>query len=230
VRNAPSPRNRTMIDDRQGTPMTAAARPDRLRRRRTLLPYAAALAALLTVPACTGADPGPTATTPPVSTTSTSTTASEPPSTTTSPTTSVDPVLAKIPAPARAQSEKGAQAFARFFIEQLNVGAMRPDGNVLNGLFIASCKTCVAMHASLEDLEKRDQRHDGQSIKVLATSSIKSSASRPQVLVDVQQISVKVLDSKGRTVRTTASGPGSFVMTLSLVNGHWVAQRLQSVS
>src|SRR5690242_7424409 len=87
-------RNRTMIDDRQGTPMTAAARPHPHRR---LLPYAAAGLAVALLGACTSGDPSPTTTTPPSSTTT-----SAAPSTTStpapSPTTSADPVVARIPA------------------------------------------------------------------------------------------------------------------------------------
>src|SRR6478735_5923908 len=97
--------------------MTAAARPH---RHRTLLPYAAALVALATLGACSGGDPGPTRTTPPAITT----TSSAPTTTTTapapSPTTSVDPVLAKIPAAARGNNAAGAEAFARFYIVQIN--------------------------------------------------------------------------------------------------------------
>ena len=50
--------NRTMIDDRQGTPMTAAARPH---RHRTLLAYAVAPVALAAAGCVHGRRPGPDA-------------------------------------------------------------------------------------------------------------------------------------------------------------------------
>src|SRR6476661_3766767 len=102
-----------MVDDQQGTPMTAAATPH---RHRTLLPYAAALVAVATLGACTGGDPGPSRTASPASITTSST-----PTTTTtapapSPTAPTDPVIAKIPAAARGNNAAGAEAFARFYI------------------------------------------------------------------------------------------------------------------
>src|SRR6478735_2762331 len=109
-----------MVDDQQGTPMTAAATPH---RHRTLLPYAAALVAVATLGACPGGDPGPSRTASPASI--------PPPSTTTapapSPTAPTDPVIAKIPAAARGNNAAGAEAFARFYIMQINAAFSRPD-------------------------------------------------------------------------------------------------------
>ena len=125
--------------------MTAAARPHR-HRQHTKLGYAAASVALATLAGCTGGAPAPTARTLPASPSSSTSTTSRPPATTTSaptPTRSVDPVIAKIPAAARTKTRKGAQAFARFFIESLNVGAARPDAAVLTGLFTSNCETCL---------------------------------------------------------------------------------------
>ncbi|GAB3884827.1 DUF6318 family protein [Terrabacter terrigena] len=208
--------------------MTAAARAD---RHRKLLPYAAALVALATLGACTGSDPGQDTATPPV-TSSTPATTTAVPSTTTkpTPTATVDPVIAKIPAAARAKTEAGAQAFARFFIESLNTGATTANPQVLEGLFTPACETCKAMHDSLQTLKMKHQRHTAPSIKVTGTTAVATTGSARQVLIDVQQISVAVIDSKGNTIRTTAEGPGAFVMTLGVAHGHWVAQRLQTAS
>ncbi|WP_147063780.1 DUF6318 family protein [Terrabacter aerolatus] len=209
--------------------MTAAVRQH---RHRTLLPYAAAGLAAALLGACTSGDPGTTVTTaPPAASTTTSTSAA--PSTTStapSPTTSVDPVLARIPDAARARTAAGAQAFARFFIESLNAGASKPDSRVLAGLFAPSCETCQAMYKSLKILETKKQRHTGDSIRVSATSSLTFSTSAAQVLIDVEQKSVDVVDSKGATVRRTADGPGTFVMSISLNGGHWIATKLQTAS
>src|SRR6476620_5625355 len=152
-----------MIDDRQGTPMTAR---DNVQRHRTYLPWAAALLALGTLGACTssGAAGSPGASSP--TATSAGSTSKAPSSTATttaapSPTTSTDPIIAKIPAPARPITKAGAEAFARFFIDSLNRGATKPDSGVLEGLFTPSCKTCSAMKASLKKLEVQGQRHAG---------------------------------------------------------------------
>jgi hypothetical protein len=211
--------------------MTAA---DRAHRDRKLLPYAAAFVALATLGACSGSDPGPGATTPRVPSTTAvtaTTTMSAPPATTKpTPTATVDPVIAKIPAAARPLTNSGSLAFARFFIDSLNKGATTANPAVLDGLYAPTCGTCAAMHDSLQALKKKDQRHAAPSIKVTETSAVSASSNARQVLIDVQQISVAVTDSKGNTIRTTAEGPGAFVMTLGTAHVHWVAQRLQTAS
>jgi hypothetical protein len=127
-------------------------------------------------------------------------------------------------------SDAGSLAFARFFIESLNAGATSANPAVLDGLYSSTCGTCVAMHDSLQTLKRKSQRHAGPSIKVTGTSPVSSAGNTREVLIDVQQLSVAVLDSKGNTLRTTAAGPGAFVMTLGTTQGHWVAQRLQTAS
>src|SRR6476619_4869556 len=107
-----------MVDDQQGTPMTAAATPH---RHRTLLPYAAALVAVATLGACTGGDPGPSRTTPPASTTTSSAATIKTTTPAPSPTTSVNPVIAKIPAAAQMETPDGSVAFAEFFMTQVNI-------------------------------------------------------------------------------------------------------------
>ncbi|WP_343988975.1 DUF6318 family protein [Terrabacter terrae] len=139
-------------------------------------------------------------------------------------------MIAKIPAAARPHTQEGAEAFARFFIESLNEGATKPDATALAGLFAPGCKTCVAMEKSLQELKAQGERHAGSSIVVSRTSSLTFSTSAAQVLIDVQQKRVKVLNSRGSTLRETASGPGTFVMTLNQNGGHWVASKLQTAS
>ncbi len=88
---------------------------------RRALPYAAGLAALLVAAGCTSSSPTP-ANSSPAPTTATSSPTPTPSGTTTTPkpTTSVDPVMAKIPAAARAETDAGAAAFAEFYFEQVN--------------------------------------------------------------------------------------------------------------
>ena len=226
----PTRRNRTMIDDRQGTPMTAAARPDRQRRlrpQRMLLPYAASLATLLTVTACSGGDPAPAATTPSVGTTSTSTTTSAPPSTTkASPTSTVDPVLAKIPAAARSHTQEGAEAFAQFYMEQVNRAFTTADPTLLAGLSASHCKTCSAFLAGAEDLRKKSHRHKGLSISVDGSPANSYSPKKAVVQIFVTQHSVPVIDKNGKKVEQTREGQGIFIATLDF-HDHWIVWRLQ---
>ncbi len=100
--------------------MTFADRGTVTRRAR---PYAAGLGALLIAAGCTAGAPTPNASTAVPSTTSSSATPTASPSastTTTTPTPTVDPVIAKIPAAARPETMAGAEAFAKFYVGQVN--------------------------------------------------------------------------------------------------------------
>jgi len=208
-----------MIDDRQGTPMTAAARAH---RHRTLLPYAAALVALATLGACTGADPGPAVTTPPA--TSPTTVAKPAPASTTTtpgPTASVDPVIAKIPAAARPETQAGAAAYSTFYFEQLNRSFKTASPELLDGLFEPSCQICVDLRKSSNELKTTSQHHDGDTLKVAFSSATVYNPNQRQVLVRLRQFAVPVVDKDGKQVDTTKAGSGAFVAVLKYTD-HWV--------
>ncbi|GAA2479777.1 DUF6318 family protein [Terrabacter carboxydivorans] len=207
-----------MIDDRQGTPMTAAARP-----HRTPVSYAAAALAVGLLGACTSGDPGPAVTTARTASSSASS-ASPPPTTTTptpSPTTSVDPVLAKIPAAARLETQSGAAAFARFYFEQLNRSFMDASPEILDGLFDPSCRICTDLQKSSRELEAQSRHHAGNTLTVTLASATVFNKKDRQVLVTLDQHSVAVLNKSGKRVDTTKSGKGAFVAALRFTD-HWV--------
>ncbi|MFC3807897.1 DUF6318 family protein [Terrabacter sp. MAHUQ-38] len=206
--------------------MTAAARAHRLRRHRTLLPYAAALAALLTVTACSGGDPGPTATTPPVSPTSMSTTTSAPPAITSATTTSsLDPVIAKIPTAARPDTEAGAAEFAKYYFGQINNGFQTGDPRAVEGLSVASCVTCQAFASAIKALKVKGQRY-GADLAQVEYSSTLDFTPNVRVLIDLSQQQVPILDTKGKRVGLTPTGKASFVVSLKF-SAHWTVTRIQ---
>jgi hypothetical protein len=215
---------RTMIDRRQGTPMTAAARQH---RHRTQLSYAVAPVVLATLAACTGSDPGPVVTTPPSSSTSTGSTA---PTTATSnaprPSPTIDPVLAKIPAPARPETPDGSVAFAEFFVSQVNIGFTTANPHALDGLFSESCKACREFEKGAQELKKRGLRHNGTSLETAGANSNEYSSKVRSVAVLVTQNSVPVINEAGKSVRRTNAGSGTLLATLTF-KGHWIVTNLQ---
>ncbi|MGO4360506.1 DUF6318 family protein [Terrabacter sp. RAF57] len=199
--------------------MTAAARPH---RHRTLLAYAVAPVALAALGACTGSDTGPAVTTPP--STSAVTSSSAPTTTTTSaapsPTATVDPVIAKIPAAARPETQAGAAAFTRFFFEQLNRSFKDASPEVLDGLFASSCEICTDLSRSAKELKMASEHHDGNTLKVTFSSATIFNDRDRQVLVKLEQFAVPVVDENGKRVDTTRAGSGAFVAVLRF-STHW---------
>lgn len=217
------PTPRTMIDDRQGTPMTAAAR---VHRHRRLLPYAAALVAAATLGSCSGGDPGPATTAPPVTSTAATTTTAQPTTMTPTPTATVDPVIAKIPAAARSHSRAGAEAFGRFYMEQVNQAFTQADPNALVGLARPTCKTCSSFLAGAKELRAKGIHHQGVSITVEGSPANAYSSNRAVIQIFVTQHSVPVVDKENKKVDQTKAGEGILIATLAFEQ-RWVMERLQ---
>lgn len=221
ARNARHSTQRTMIDDRQGTPMPAA---------KPLALYAAALVALSALAACSGGDPVPSARTVPAASSTAITTSMSATTTQATATPTVDPVIAKIPAAARPETESGAQSFARHFFDSLNHSAVRAEPQILDGLFSSDCKTCVAMHDSITELKREGRHHAGPTVKIVSVSTSSFVDEKRVVLVQVDQRAVDVLDGKGKKVDRTLADRGTFAVTLGFSTGHWVVSRLQTVA
>jgi len=142
----------------------------------------------------------------------------------------VDPVIAKIPTAARAETESSGKAFAAFFLNSLNRAAMAADPSILEGLFDAGCKTCVAMADSVKSLQKAGNHHTGPTLKVLQVTTDSFVKERRVVIAKVDQRAVDVVDRNGKRVDRTLSAKGAFAMTLSYAPGHWTVSRLQTVA
>lgn len=187
--------------------------------------YAAGLAVVVALAGCGGTSGGGGG---PSSTRSVRSTASPTPSSVQSTSVAIDPVLARIPAAARPETMKGAEAYARYFISRVNRAWSAPDAGAMNGLFAPDCKTCAAFADSAKRMALEGRRHDGDTLTVRTVSAISFADPVREVRVDLTQNSVPVLDTEGGRVGTTRPGAGSFVLTMRF-EGHWVVTRLQAV-
>lgn len=203
--------------------MTAAAR---VHRHRRLLPYAAALVAAATLGSCSGGDPGPATTTPPVTSTAATTTTAQPPTMTPTPTATVDPVIAKIPAAARKHTQSGSEAFAKYYIEQVNEAFVKGASRPLEGLASPSCKVCAALESSARELQAKRRHHKGLSIEVKSAQANRYDSQVTTVVILIEQHRVPVVDEQGRQVDETSSDTGAFLATMQF-NNKWYIERLQ---
>lgn len=195
-------------------------------------PYAAVLAAALTLGACSGADPAPVETGAASTVSSSSSSAPSPtssvPPTTAAPTTSEDPVLAKIPKEARPETPEGAKAFVRFYFSELNSAFRHADPTMLAGLAIKDCIMCNAMLEGVKDVSAKRQHYSGDLISVQAVTVMDFVSANRTLLVQIRQNPVKVLDTQGKVVEAAPRGAGSYVATLAYGReGGWRISRLQ---
>ena len=192
------------------------------------MPYAAGLATALLLSGCGGSVPPTEPVTAPPLAQSDSTTVASSGTPTSSATTAVeDPFLARIPKAARPNTQAGAEAFAKFYYEQVAKAWMKPDPALLDSLQNDGCKTCSAFRSTAEYLRKRGQRYASSPLTIKGTSVYAFIEGKKHIAVTVLANEAKIIDRKGRSVETVAAeGTQVFVLSLAF-EGHWVAIRSQ---
>lgn len=141
------------------------------------------------------ATPGTSAASP-TATSSASTSISSP---TTAATTVTSAAAPAIPAAARAHTPEGAEAFARYFIDQVNVAWTTPKTGLISALSLPTCKSCANLERGARDLETAKARY---SKPVLSADEVESSldpAGKTVVQVSVVETPVAVLQGNKTT-------------------------------
>ncbi|MDN5797820.1 MAG: DUF6318 family protein [Intrasporangium sp.] len=148
------------------------------------------------------------------------------PTTSATPTKADDPVAAKIPKAARAKTQRGAEAFAAFYMTQVNRAFTRADPTQLEGLSRPGCNICRAFEEGAEDMKKEGVHHQGLSIEPTSATIQRYDEVAQSVLVWTTQHSVPVVNREGKQVRTTTGSKGIFLATL-VYDKHWWVNKLQ---
>jgi hypothetical protein len=194
--------------------------------RRPAVSAGVVLALAVTLSACASDPPATTA--PPSATAPASTlSASAPPTTTSAPPTTtqapVDPVVAKIPKAARANTQEGAEAFTKFFYEQVAASWMKPDPELLDGLYSKSCKTCLAYRDTAAYLHEQEQRYESSPLTLKSVSAMSFQPKKVEIAAHVIAEAASIVDRSGKTVESVPSeGKQTFVLTLRF-DGRWTA-------
>ncbi|GAA2154328.1 DUF6318 family protein [Humibacillus xanthopallidus] len=139
----------------------------------------------------------------------------------------MDPVIAKIPAAARPETMAGGEAFARFYIAQVNQAYTTADPGALRGLSTQACKTCEQFVATAAKFREDGVHHDSPSLKVTSATATTFAANRREVTAFVNQAAVRVVDGGGKAVSRTSEAKGAFLLTLAF-DSHWRVTRLQT--
>ena len=195
--------------------MQIFANPTRSARRQTRLRplslTALAVAVSLATAGCSGSGGDQPSTTPPVTTTMTSTaTTSTPPVTTTSqtstvPTTTkaVPPAVAGIPAAARAKTDVGAEAFAKYFWTQLGKVVTNVEPAEIIGLYEPTCALCQGFVKDFAGFKAKGETVRGGEVSVLRVSVLGGDASDTQVIVTYDQADIARFDKDGKILESS---------------------------
>ncbi|MHB8185903.1 MAG: DUF6318 family protein [Dermatophilaceae bacterium] len=183
--------------------------------KRTSAVLVAVPLAVSTLLAGCGGDAKPGASSSSTSTSSPTTTAA-PSTTTSSPTT--DP---NIPAAARAHTPAGAEAFVRYFYDQVNLAWATPKPGVLPRLCTASSKSCASFEATAVQLEAAGNHYDGLPVTTLSVTALDAPAGRQSVLYKGRQERRNVVDASGRVISTDEEKSVSFEAALEWTPAGW---------
>ena len=127
------------------------------------------------------------------------TTASAPGPSTTTAGTATTPV--QIPAAARAHTKAGAEAFVRFFMDQVNAAWTTPQAGILPELSDKGCLACKGFEKTAADLTAKGQRYERTPASFASIRAIEGApAGRQLVHVTGTQHRVDIVNRAGAVV------------------------------
>jgi hypothetical protein len=140
------------------------------------------------------------------------------------PSPSVTPsATASVPAAARAHTKAGAEAFVRFYMDQVNLAWTGPNQSVLPGLGIDGCLSCSSFQDIAVALVKEGHRYAHDPVTVLAVvAETTLSGVQQRLTMTLHQHEVDVIDATGATVSTDPDKTGDFTVVVTWKGGRWL--------
>lgn len=164
-------------------------------------PAAVALAGLVAAVAVLGgcqSEETPPATASP----SASVTSASPSPSATVPTPSVSATV-EIPAAAREKTEKGAEAFVRFFFDQVNEAWTEPAPGLIASLSSPGCDFCTTTEEAAQGLAKADQKYSTNPVTVRGVDVLTGAPTgQVYLFADMLQNRSDIIDASGNVVTT----------------------------
>lgn len=134
----------------------------------------------------------------------------------------VDAAWERVPRAARAHTFQGAQAFAEFYIGQINQAWTTPDPELLRPYGLMSCKSCANYVATAAKFSASRQRYAVAPVKVVASTWLpESTTSAALVSVVWAQRSTQIVSVTGKPVRLIGDGKGVSEFELRWQDRSW---------
>lgn len=138
------------------------------------------------------------------------------------------PQLPPKPAEMSQETEEGAIATVRYFIDALNSAFEHVDPTRVDGLYDENCESCLAITSGIEESADQSWTYSGYELslgKILRSGEMddKYYAVKSEVL----QGTVTVVDKAGKVVRQTEQEPMSeSVFVLEYRTGTWIVMEV----
>jgi Family of unknown function (DUF6318) len=124
------------------------------------------------------------------------------PSPSSSPSPSTSPSV-EIPAAAREKSDKGAEAFVRYFFDQVNVAWTTPRAGLIAAVSDGGCQFCSTTEGAADALTKARQKYLEDPVTVRGVDPLAGAPEGQKYLyVDMIQNRVDIVDADGKVVTT----------------------------
>jgi hypothetical protein len=166
-----------------------------------------------------GAQPGPSKSGPPSSTTTTTSTA--PSSTATTSASPSGTATVAVPAAARAHTEDGAKAFAKYFYETAAKAYVTSSPTKLRALYLPSCVGCGAMTRAIDKQREAGEHFERETLAIELVEVRDINAGRAEVDVAGTERSVRVVNDRGEVTRTTKQGVVTFRTDINWTAEGW---------
>jgi len=135
----------------------------------------------------------------PTASASASATSAAPSPSTTAPSPSTSATV-EIPAAAREKSDKGAEAFVRFFMQQAAKAWTEPNARLIEAHATDNCGACRDLADVARSLEAEGQRYDGPPVSVVGLRLLRSNESGVAFDAKLSENKVNVVSDAGSLV------------------------------
>lgn len=129
----------------------------------------------------------------------------------------------EIPAAAREQTEAGAEAFVRFFFDQVNTAWTEPRAGLISALGDVDCRFCAKSESDAVALITNSERYESDPVTLGPLNILILGEGDDQTLVrtELTQNEVDVLNSGGVVVRTDPKKKVTLTTGLVWQGGTW---------
>ena len=146
-----------------------------------------------------------------------------------SPSASASPSVA-IPPAARVKSDKGAEAFVRYFFDQVNQAWTSPQAGLVPALADSGCQFCLKTESDAQALVNAQSGTKSQPISLKAVTVLSGAAPAGQSFVrtDATQNLTDVLGADNAVVRSDSKKELQLMTGLIWKGGRWFVYEVEA--
>lgn len=132
-----------------------------------------------------------------------------------------------LPPEATEDSEAGAEAFARHYLDVLNALSQNPSTGELTKLSADACRTCANFEAAISGLQERGERTNGPVAEVKSATAVMIGQDA-HATVSITQLGPETLAADGSTATPSASPESvDLVFRLEWTGTAWIVNEIQ---